>query len=155
MSIDVQERRPAVGATAPDEPLSLSPAQIAARQQRQGVAATVSLEPDGIRFKGISWLKPNSTQKNEVENASSRLPRRLPADTLLMISGDNLARLWQDYAQGADSNPLALMPPTYLSGGLKATIDMNLEEDLLPWMGGEFLFALIPASPPAIALPEN
>ena len=135
--------------------LSLSPAQIARQQQRQGVAATVTLEPQGIRFKGISWLKPNSTQKNEVENASSRLPRRLPADTLLMVSGDNLARLWQDYAQGADSNPLALMPPTYLTGGLKATIDMDLEEDLLPWMGGEFLFALIPASPAAIALPEN
>lgn len=142
-------------ALAANSTRSLSPAQIAARQQRQGVAATVTLEPQGIRFKGISWLKPNSTQKNEVENATSRLPRRLPADTLLMVSGDNLARLWQDYAQGADSNPLALMPPTYLSGGLKATIDMDLEEDLLPWMGGEFLLALIPASLAAIALPEN
>lgn len=142
-------------ALAANSTRSLSPAQIARQQQRQGVAATVTLEPQGIRFKGISWLKPNSTQKNEVENATSRLPRRLPADTLLMVSGDNLARLWQDYAQGADSNPLALMPPTYLSGGLKATIDMDLEEDLLPWMGGEFLLALIPASLAAIALPEN
>ena len=135
--------------------LSLSPEKLAAGQQRQGVAATVTLEPEGIGFKGISWLKPNSTQRNEVENASSRLPRRLPADTLLMLSGDNLTRLWQDYAQGADSNPLALLAPAYLSGGLKATLDMDLEEDLLPWMGGEFLFALIPASPAAIALPEN
>lgn len=134
---------------------SLSPDQIAAGQQRQGVAATVSLEPQGMRFQGISWLKPNSTQKNEVENTTSPLPRRLPSDTLLMISGSNLAQLWQDYAQTAESNPLALIPPLNITAGLKTALGLGLEENFLPWMEGEFALALVPASPEALSLPGN
>lgn len=135
--------------------LSLSPDQVAAGQQRQGVAATVSLEPQGMRFQGISWLKPNSTQKNEVENSISTLPRRLPADSLFMISGSNLSRLWQDYAQTAESNPLALIPPVNITAGLNGALGMSLEENFLPWMGSEFALALIPASPEALTLPGN
>jgi hypothetical protein len=108
-----------------------------------------------MRFQGISWLKPNSTQKNEVENSTSPLPRRLPADTLLMISGSNLSRLWQDYAQSAESNPLALIPPINITTGLKGALGMGLEENFLPWMGSEFALALIPASPEALTLPGN
>ncbi len=134
--------------------LSLSPEKLAAGQQ-QGVAATVTLEPEGIRFKGISWLKPNSSQMYETENGNIRLPRRLPADTLLMLSGGNLAQLWQDYAKGADSNPILPIPPANLAAALKATLELDLEEDLLSWMGGEFSAALVPISPAALALPEN
>ena len=134
---------------------SLSPQKVAAEQQRQGLAATVTLEPEGIRFQGISWLKPKSTQKNEVENSTSRLVRRLPADTLLMISGGNLARLWQDYAKEADFNPLIPIPPAAINAGLKATLDVDLEGDILPGMGGEFSLALIPASPDVLTLPGN
>jgi hypothetical protein len=78
---------------------------------RQGVAATVNLEPEGMRFRGISWLKPNSTQKYQVENKTNTLARRLPADTLMMFSGGNLSRFWQDNAQNADSNPLSIISP--------------------------------------------
>jgi len=132
----------------------ISPEKISLSQPGQGVAATVTLEPQGIRFQGISWLKPNSTQTYEVENTSSRLPRRLPANTLLMVSGGNLAQLWQDYAQGAEFNPLA-PPPANLSAGLKATLGLDWQEDLLPWMSGEFSLALVPVSPETPTLPEN
>jgi hypothetical protein len=142
-------------AAAANSTRSLSVDKLAAGQQRQGVAATVTLEPEGMRFRGVSWLKPNSSQKYEVENTTSRLPRRLPADTLLMMSGGNLARIWQDYAKGAESNPLTPIPPANLSAGLKATLNLDLEEDLLPWMAGEFSLALVPASPAALTLPEN
>ncbi|HEY9634210.1 MAG TPA: DUF3352 domain-containing protein [Coleofasciculaceae cyanobacterium] len=147
---------PAYSATlAANSMRSLSPEKMAAAQQRQGVGATVTLEPEGIRFQGISWLKPNSTQKNEVENITSRLPRRLPADTLIMLSGGNLAQLWQSYAKGADSNPLLPIPPGSVIGNLKAYLDLDLEEDLLPWIAGEFSLALVPASPEALTSPEN
>ncbi|MBD0346173.1 MAG: DUF3352 domain-containing protein [Coleofasciculus sp. Co-bin14] len=134
---------------------SLSPDKIAAAEQRQGVAATVTLEPEGIGFQGISWLKPNSTQKNDTDNTSTRLPRRLPAETLLMLSGGNLAQLWQSYAQGADQNPILPIPPINVIGGFKGILDLDLEADLLPWMAGEFTLALVPASPEALTSPEN
>jgi hypothetical protein len=142
-------------ALATNSKRELSPDQIAAGQPRQGVAATVSLEPQGMRFQGVSWLKPNSTHKNEVENPTSLLPRRLPADTLLMTSGSNFAQFWQDYAQTAESNPLALISPVNITNGLKASLGLGLEENFLPWMAGEFTLALIPASPEVLALPGN
>jgi hypothetical protein len=145
----------AMALAAANSKRELSPEKVAAQQQGQGVATTVSLEPGGIRFQGVSWLKPNSEQKYRVENTSSRLSRRLPANTLLMLSGSNLARLWQDYVQGAETNPLTPIPPANLNAGLKATLDLDIEEDLLPWMGGEFSLALVPASPEALASPEN
>ncbi len=134
---------------------SLSPEKIAAAQQMQGVAATVTLEPQGMRFLGISWLKPNSSQKYKVENTVTRLPRRLPVDTLLMVCGGNLAQLWEAYARGAQSNPLLPIAPENLNAGARAMLGLDFENDLLSWMGGEFSLALIPASPEALRLPEN
>jgi hypothetical protein len=128
----------------------ISPEKLAATQQRQGVAATVNLEPEGIRFTGISWLKPNSTQKYQVENKTNSLARRLPADTLIMFSGGNLSRFWQDNAQNADSNPLSIISPNNVSAGLKSAFGLNFEQDLLPWIDGEFSMAMLPASPEAL-----
>jgi hypothetical protein len=134
---------------------SLSPEKIAASQQMQGVAATVALEPQGMRFQGISWLRPNSSHKYKVENTTPRLARRLSADTLLMFSGGNLAQLWKDYAQGAQFNPLLQNTPAQLNAGLRAIAGLDFEQDLLPWMGDEFSLALIPASPELSAVPDN
>lgn len=134
---------------------SLSPEKIAASEQKQGIATTVILEPEGVRFQSISWLKPKSQRKYKVKNTNSRLPRRFPANTLLMVSGGNLAQLWQDYAATAESNPLAPMPPANFSAGLQATLGLDLQKDLLPWMEGEFALALIPAAEDLLKLPEN
>ena len=134
---------------------SLSPEKIAASQQMQGVAATVALEPQGMRFQGISWLRPNSSHKYKVENTTPRLARRLPADTLLMLSGGNLAQLWEDYAQGAQLNPLLQNIPEQLNAGLRAMVGLDFQQDLLPWMGDEFSLALIPATPELLTVPDN
>ncbi len=119
---------------------------IAQRQQNQGIAATITLEPNGILFKGISWLKPDSEKKLVVENKARNMQRRLPAETALSISGGNLQQLWQDYAQGVASNPLAPIQPERLKSDIQSSLGLDLEKDLLDWMAGEFAIALIPAS---------
>jgi hypothetical protein len=133
----------------------LSAEKIVASQQMQGVTATVTLESQGMRFQGISWFKPNSPQTYKVENTTTRLPRRLPADTLLMLAGGNLRQLWEDYVQGADSNPLLPIAPDNLNRVLKAFLGLDFENDLLPWMGDEFSLALVPASPEVLTPPDN
>jgi hypothetical protein len=133
----------------------LSAEKIVASQQMQGVTATVTLESQGMRFQGVSWFKPNSTQKYKVENTTTRLPRRLPADTLLMLAGGDIRQLWEDYVQGADSNPLLPIAPDNLNRLFKGFLGLDFENDLLPWMGDEFSLALIPASSEVLPLPEN
>lgn len=123
---------------------SFSPQGLAQLQNHQGLASTVILESEGIRFKSISWLKQNSQRVHMVENKAGKMQSRLPADTLMMISGGNLQQLWQDYAQGV-SNPLAPIPPENLRGGVKSITGLDLERDLLSWMGG-FSLSIIPAA---------
>ncbi|HEY9810907.1 MAG TPA: DUF3352 domain-containing protein [Halomicronema sp.] len=112
--------------------------------QLQGIASNLTLEPEGLRFQGISWLKPDSEKKQIVENNAKSISSKVPANTLMMISGTNLQHLWKDYAENADANPLAPMSPQWLKNGIASSTGLNLEKDLLSWMSGEFSLSLIP-----------
>ncbi|MBW4648085.1 MAG: DUF3352 domain-containing protein [Kastovskya adunca ATA6-11-RM4] len=138
---------PAIAATAAaNSTQSLSVENVAQAQQKQGIATSVMLKPEGLQFQGISWLKPDSRQTFVVENTPGTLPRLLPADTLVMMSGGHLVRWWQDYVKGTQSNPLSFFPPATLRAGVKETTGLEWEQDLLPWMNGEFVWGLIPAA---------
>ncbi len=127
--------------------------QMTQLQENQGLATTMTIELEGIGFKSISWLKPNSNQKHVVENKAGRIPSRLPADTLMMLSGGDLQQLWQDYVS-SESNPGAPTSPENLRAGLNSLTGLDLDRDLLSWMGGEFSLSLIPSVPKA-GFPDN
>ncbi|MBC6480874.1 MAG: DUF3352 domain-containing protein [Hormoscilla sp. GM7CHS1pb] len=65
----------------------IPPDKLAEVQQNQGLAATVMLQPEGILFRGISWLHPQSEKLRVVENNAQMMPELWPADTMLTISG--------------------------------------------------------------------
>ncbi|NER49151.1 MAG: DUF3352 domain-containing protein [Symploca sp. SIO1A3] len=147
---------PAFSATlAANSGRSLSPENLAMAEQKQGIATKVTLESGGISFRSISWLKSDSTFSHREENRNSNLAKRLPADTMLMLSGGNLEQLWRNYLQGAESNLLTPVPPDTLTEGLRGTLGLDWEKDLLPWMGGEFLLGIVPASDDVLAIPND
>lgn len=114
-------------------------------QQYQGIATNVLLEPQGLRFQGISWLKPDSKQKFLPKNDAKIMPQHLPADTFLMFSGSSLQQFWLDYIDG-QGNPLLPISPNAVRSGLKSFTNLDLDEDLLSWMQGEFTVALLPSA---------
>ncbi len=122
-------------------------------QQNQGLAATAILEPDGIQFKTVWWLTPDSKQRFEGKNNAKMMSSRLPAETLRMASGSDLKQFWQEFTQGASSSlvryifPQGLLSnPEKLRQGIKSAVNLDLEDDLLNWMQGEFSLALIPSA---------
>jgi Protein of unknown function (DUF3352) len=123
----------------------VSPENLEKLQQNQGFATTVTLDTEGMGFKSISWLKPDSQKRIAVENNAEKMVNRLPSNTIMMVSGGNLQRLWQDFVSGADANPIAPVNPQVLRTALKSTTGMDLDKDLINWMAGEFSFSLIPA----------
>ncbi|MEH1819371.1 MAG: DUF3352 domain-containing protein [Nostoc sp.] len=136
-----------IAAAAPNRPL---PAQVLAQlQNNQGLAGTITLESEGIRFKGVSWLNPNSQRVLAVENKAGKMQSRLPAETLMMLSGGNLQRLWGDYVLTSQGNPLSPIAPEQLRGGVKSLTNLDLDKDLLSWMKGEFSLSVIPTIPKA------
>jgi hypothetical protein len=131
-----------IAATAPNRPL---PAQVLAQlQNNQGLAGSMTLEPQGIRLKGISWLNPRSQRVLKVENKAGRMQNRLPAETLMMFSGGNLKQFWENYVLTSQQNPLSPISPEKLRNGLKSLTELDLDQDFLSWMQGEFSVSVIP-----------
>ncbi|MEG3861805.1 DUF3352 domain-containing protein [Microcoleus sp. herbarium12] len=131
--------------TAANSSREISAENLEKLQQNQGFATTATLDVEGIEFKSISWLKPDSNIRIAVENNALKMANRLPNNTIMMVSGGNLQRLWQDYVSGADANPLSPVNPQVLRTGLKSTTGLDLDKDVINWMAGEFSVSLIPA----------
>jgi hypothetical protein len=125
-------------------PGNIDSSKIAQIQNQQGIAANAVLEPEGLRWKGISWIKPNSKQKLVVENQSQNASRSLPQNTMMMVSGGNFQKFWEDYARAAGSNPLSPLKPSEIAQGLDRTAGLSLEGDILNWSKGEYAAAIVP-----------
>jgi Protein of unknown function (DUF3352) len=132
----------AVGAAS--SPQTLEPAKLAQAQVQQGIAANATIDAEGIAWKGISWLKPDAKQKLVVENQGQNMAENLPANTLVMVSGGNLQRLWQDYVREADANPLAPLKPNELVKNLDNMTGLTLDSEILNWSKGPFGIAMVP-----------
>lgn len=123
---------------------SITPQSLASVQQQQGIVANMTLEAEGIRFQSIAWLKANSDLKYAVPKTVENILNRLPSDTSIVVSGTNLQKLWQDYAQSAEANPIAPLKPDWVRTAIFNTTKLDLEKKLLNWMAGQFTLALIP-----------
>ncbi|MEM6450631.1 MAG: DUF3352 domain-containing protein [Cyanobacteria bacterium P01_D01_bin.105] len=131
----------------------ISRASIVPLQGSQGIVATALIESEGIRLAGTSWLLPqNDLAYSEFSNEASEMPRRLPDNTLIMMSGSNLQTFWRGFRESNTAPPF-FPNPQNLEAGLLTQTGLNLNEDILPWAAGEFAFGVLP--PVAEATPST
>ena len=130
--------------SASANPGSAGQGSILPLQGSQGLVATALIESDGLRFQGTSWLAPeNDLAYSELRNEAGDMPRRLPDDTLVMMSGSNLQQFWQGFSSGNTSPPF-FPNPQNLKAGLLTQTGLDLDEDVMPWAAGEFALGLLP-----------
>lgn len=123
---------------------SASRGSIIPLQGSEGLVATALIEPDGLRFQGTSWLSPkNDLAYSRLSNEAGEMPRRLPDDTLIMMSGSNLQRFWQGFSE-SNSSPPFFPDPQNLKAGLLTQTGLDLDEDIMPWAAGEFALGVLP-----------
>lgn len=113
-------------------------------QESRGLAATFTLESQGIQITSTSWLGPDSDVAYANTNVPAQLPQYLPRDTLVFASGGNFQQFWQDLRDRNNWGALTAFNPDNLALALQSSTGLTLEDDLLPWMGGEFAIALVP-----------
>ncbi|MBF2076163.1 MAG: DUF3352 domain-containing protein [Synechococcales cyanobacterium C42_A2020_086] len=119
-------------------------------QANRGLASTVTLESEGLRMQGVTWLAPNSKTRFRVINNTERMPQLLPSETLLTAMGGNLKQLWQNYTE-QPPEPLQTVPkpgflnPDTLRQGLRNLTGLDLDNDVMPWTAGEFALGLVSA----------
>ncbi len=111
----------------------------------QGIGSTVILESDGIRFKSISWLGPDTQQTLEVDNTAKDLANHFPQNTILMISEGDFQQAWRDYALGTPLKLVLPFNPKAWSDNFDQSIGIDFNDEFVPWMDGGFAAALVPA----------
>ncbi|MEL6602875.1 MAG: DUF3352 domain-containing protein [Cyanobacteria bacterium J06614_10] len=137
-----QAMAPPVGATTRPQG-SLVPLQ-----GSEGIVATALVESDGLRFQGTSWLLPkNDLAYSELNNEAGEMPRRLPSDTLLAMSGSNLQQFWRGFSEGKTIPPF-FPNPQNLKAGLLTQTGLDIDEDIMPWAAGEFALGILPPPEP-------
>jgi len=119
-------------------------ASIIPLQGSQGIVATALIESEGVRVEGTSWLLPkNDLAYSDWSNDAGEMPRRLPDDALIMMSGSNFQTFWRGFRESNTSPPF-FPNPRNLEAGLLTQTGLNLNEDVLPWAAGEFAFGVLP-----------
>ncbi|MEM6252475.1 MAG: DUF3352 domain-containing protein [Cyanobacteria bacterium P01_D01_bin.156] len=119
-----------------------------------GVAAVVSLLPNGFDIEAASWLGPEDQPVyRDIVNRDAWTPERLPESTVLMMSTGNIGALWQSLAGAEGVSALLPIAPDTLAQGLKQRTGLDFENDILPWLGEEMTFGLWPPAVNAAAMP--
>ncbi|MGD1928224.1 MAG: DUF3352 domain-containing protein [Leptolyngbyaceae cyanobacterium] len=113
-------------------------------QDSRGLAATMTLQSQGLQIASTSWFGPDSDRAYVDTNVPAQLPEYLPSDTLVMASGGNFQQFWQDLSDRQSWGALTALNPDNLALALQGSTGLTLEDDLLPWLGGEFALALMP-----------
>lgn len=116
-------------------------------KQSQGWATVATLESEGLQLNSIFWLKPDSQRTFSVRNTAKTMPTRLPGDTVLMASGGDFKQFWSDYTRDFPSMPVKLLDPTSFRQEVRGALGMDLEQDFVNWMQGEFSISLVAAPP--------
>jgi Protein of unknown function (DUF3352) len=113
----------------------------------QGIALTGQLGTEGIKLRGLSWLLSDSTVRYRMDNKAERMPVLLPKETVIATSGGNFQDMWKIFSQKDDKYPIpskALSPDTFRSN-LAAWSGLDIDQDIAPWLGGEFAVGVISA----------
>lgn len=121
-------------------------------QNNQGMAATVAVGENSLQIRGVNWLPNDSPIRYSADNAARRVPSLLPDTTLVMAAGSDLQEFWQRYSQTATAPPSHPLNPNTFQEGLRSLTGLDLSQDLLSWMTGDFSLSLVPLPTPTASL---
>ncbi|NJN21896.1 MAG: DUF3352 domain-containing protein [Leptolyngbya sp. RL_3_1] len=135
---------------------AIPPAVLSGFQASRGLVATVDLASQGIQIQSVSWLLPDSDRTYAVSAPlPETLPDYLPQETVMMASGSSFEQFWTDLKERRTWSALTALDPDALALTLQSGTGLVMENDLIPWLGGEFALALVSPPPPEEAQPGD
>lgn len=112
------------------------------RRELDAMTLTGGTQKEGLRFEIDTYLKNDSS--NPLVNNEAKVLSLLPQETFLLVSGVNLYQSWQSLVTQAKGNASSAQLIDQIRKGVKDTTKLDLEQDILKWMNGEFAIAAIP-----------
>jgi hypothetical protein len=112
-------------------------------QQVQSMVAGVGVEDEGIRMKASVTMSPDAP-KFDYQPVPGKIISLFPADSLALLSGGNVSRIWSQATEQAKTDPTTQQALETMRSTTKA-LNVDLDKDVFGWMDGEFGLALIPS----------
>lgn len=130
------------------------PQGLAALQDGQGVATTVTLNEEGFDIKGVNWLRQDAENPFQKGKAVGAVLEKLPQDTVVMAAGSNFKQMWETLDKRSNEGIKGPLNPETIRSGFQTLTGLNMDTDLVGWMTGDFALALV-TSPEAAAGPSS
>jgi hypothetical protein len=132
--------------------LNLNEAAIAqSKRELDAMTLTGGTQKEGLRFEINTYLK--SDNPNPLANNEAKVLSLLPQETVLVVSGVNLYQSWLSLVSQAKGNASSAQLVDQIRKGVKDSTKLDLDQDILQWMNGEFAIAAIPNNQGILANP--
>ncbi|NUN65959.1 DUF3352 domain-containing protein [Pseudanabaena biceps] len=132
--------------------LNLNEAAIAqSRRELDAMTLTGGTQKEGLRFELNTYLKNDNA--NPLINSEAKVLSLLPQETFLLVSGVNLYQSWQSLVAQAKGNSTSAQLIEQIRKAVKDSTKLDLDQELLKWMNGEFAIAAVPNNKGILANP--
>ncbi|MBF2026328.1 MAG: DUF3352 domain-containing protein [Oscillatoriales cyanobacterium C42_A2020_001] len=109
----------------------------------QSMVAGIGVDNEGLRMKASVVMSPDAP-KFEYQPVPGKVVAQFPAETIAMISGGNISRIWAQATQQAKSDPTTEQALNTARESVKSA-NFDLDKDIFGWMDGEFGLAIVPS----------
>jgi len=132
--------------------LNLNEAAITqSKRELDAMTLTGGTQKEGLRFEINTYLKNDNS--NPLANNEAKVLNLLPQETFLLVSGVNLYQSWQSLVAQAKGNASSSQLIEQIRKAVKDSTKLDLDQDILKWMNGEFAIAAIPNNQGILANP--
>jgi hypothetical protein len=132
--------------------LNLNEAAIAqSKRELDAMTLTGGTQKEGLRFEINTYLKNDNS--SPLANNDAKVLNLLPQETFLLVSGVNLYQSWQSLVTQAKGNASSAQLIEQIRKSVKDSTKLDLDQDILKWMNGEFAIAAIPNNQGILANP--
>jgi hypothetical protein len=132
--------------------LNLNEAAITqSKRELDAMTLTGGTQKEGLRFEINTYLKNDNS--NPLANNEANVLNLLPQETFLLVSGVNLYQSWQSLVAQAKGNASSSQLIEQIRKAVKDSTKLDLDQDILKWMNGEFAIAAIPNNQGILANP--
>ena len=127
--------------------LDLTAEDLAMLQGLRGLSVISQWQPEGLLVRGQADVDPESLWGSVAAGTvPGEVVQRLPGEALVVITGHGLAQSWQRNLDQLAADPEAMEGLQMVRQLFAATTQLDLDQDLIGWMDGEFAAVMVPDS---------
>jgi Protein of unknown function (DUF3352) len=127
---------------------TLDPVTLTQLKKIQSFGGGIGIEDTGIRLKLVA--KTDGTTLN-LPSTGTKAIGSYPADTFALMGGTGLSQIWTEINKVAAASPETQKAFTQMRQGFTQSTQLDLDQDIFSWMGGDYTIGTIPVNTGIVA----